>query len=131
VAGRRVTPRATDQRHGSTPGGGLSPCGPLLAATRITTLEALMAGRFQRGSRAGLSQQILRPIEAKADKVLHTAEITAPVDTGAYKASLKKERIPTGFRISANVHYAYYLEFGTRKMRAYRTLGRALDAAKD
>jgi hypothetical protein len=32
--------------------------------------------------------------------------------------------------VSANTPYAKYLEFGTRKMRPYRTLGRALDAAR-
>lgn len=91
-----------------------------------------MGGRWQPnpGRRAPLREQHIRLVEKKADKVLFTAIVTAPVDTGRYKRSLKKERIPTGWRISANTHYAKFLEFGTRRMRAYRTLGRALDAAK-
>ena len=90
-----------------------------------------MGGRYVPSRSGGLAAYVASQLEAKADKVLHTAEVTAPVDTGAYKASLRKERTPRGWRVSANVHYAVYLEFGTRKMHPYRTLGRALDAAKE
>jgi HK97 gp10 family phage protein len=92
-----------------------------------------MAGRFKPrpGRSEPLRQLQIRRMEPKANRVLWTAVVTAPVDTGAYRRSLKKERTANGWRISANTHYARYLEFGTRKMRAYRTLGRALDAAKE
>ena len=82
------------------------------------------------GRTAHLRAQVDVPIERRADAVLFTAQVTAPVDTGDYKASLRKDRVGNGWRVSANVYYAIYLEFGTRYMRAYRTLGRALDAAK-
>ena len=72
-------------------------------------------------------------IRAKAELVLAYAIATAPVDTGAYKRSLRMEALGSavsGYRISANVDYAVYVEFGTRKMDAYHTLATALDAAK-
>lgn len=79
-----------------------------------------------------LRKRIVDPqVRRKANMVLKVAKMTAPVDTGAYKRSLRKDRIPDGYRISATVDYAKYVEFGTRRMRAYRTLGRALDSARD
>ncbi len=82
--------------------------------------------------RRELSVEVVDPaMERKADAVLRTAQVTCPVDTGALKKSLKKERSPRGWKISANTHYAVYVEFGTRRMRAYRFMGRALDAARD
>ena len=72
-------------------------------------------------------------IRRKAELVLAYAIATAPVDTGAYKRSLNLEALgsaASGYRISATVDYAVYVEFGTRKMKAYHTLATALDAAK-
>lgn len=91
-----------------------------------------MGGRYKpRAARTPqLRAQVDQALERKADLVLFTAQVTAPVDTGDYKASLRKDKVANGWRISANVRYAVYLEFGTRFMRAYRTLGRALDAAR-
>lgn len=93
-----------------------------------------MAGRFvanpnlQREVRV----RIVDPdVSRKADAVVAVAKLTAPVDTGHYKDSIHKEATPSGFDVVADADYSVYLEFGTRNMRAYRTLGRALDAAKD
>lgn len=90
-----------------------------------------MAFKANPSFRVDLITKIIDPaLSAKADKVLHVAQVTAPVDTGRYKASMRKDIIKDGYRISANTDYARYLEFGTRYMRAYRTLGRALDTIR-
>lgn len=70
-------------------------------------------------------------LEDRANAVLRTAELIAPVDTGAYKRSLRKIRRPDGgWRIRAGVNHAVFVEFGTRRMHGYRTLGNALDSAR-
>lgn len=92
-----------------------------------------MGGRFEPSGRlgSGLSALVSVRLKAQADHVLKVAQATAPVDTGRYKNSMKVEKISdTEYQVSANTHYAKYLEFGTRKMRAYRTLGRALDTIR-
>jgi hypothetical protein len=71
-------------------------------------------------------------LHERADRVVQVAQATAPVDTGRYRSSIHKEDGPDGsVLIASNVDYAVYLEFGTRRMRAFRTLGSALDAAGD
>lgn len=73
----------------------------------------------------------------KAVKVRDRAAEIAPVDTGAYKASLEAS---SGIeadgkraygRVTANVPYAFQVEYGTHDTPRHRTLGRALDAVKD
>lgn len=82
---------------------------------------------------------------ARAEKVLARAVETAPVDVdgkhpGLYKASMKTE---SGIKTSANGHkraygrvsndapYAVFVEFGGKATPRHRTLGNALDAAKE
>jgi bacteriophage HK97-gp10 putative tail-component len=91
-----------------------------------------VAGRFEpnRNLRGRVAAEIDSAVEAKADAVLMQARVTAPVDTGAYKNSLRKERTASGWRVVADVPHAIFVEFGTRRQKAYRTLGRALDAAR-
>ncbi len=69
----------------------------------------------------------------RADAVLHMARLTAPVDTGAYKRALRKIKLRRqrgGYRVRAGVDHSIYVEFGTRRMHGYRTLGNALTAAQ-
>lgn len=91
-----------------------------------------MGARFEpsRNLRGRVAVEVQPALEAKADAVLFQARVTAPVDTGEYKNSLRKERTATGWRVVADVRHAIFVEFGTRRMKAYRTLGRALDAAR-
>lgn len=72
-------------------------------------------------------------LEARADAVLRMAYLTAPVDTGAYRRSLRKIKLRRkrgGYRVRAGVDHSVYVEFGTRRMHGYRTLGNALTAAQ-
>lgn len=67
-------------------------------------------------------------------RVQRSAKQLAPVDTGRLRASVQYEvgRDGRGIvgRIGTNVHYARYLEFGTRRMRAQPFLRPALGAAR-
>lgn len=75
-----------------------------------------------------------------AERVADRAREIAPVDTGAYKASIKAEVVDRDGkkvgRVSADPvspdgeHYASYIEFGTSKMDAQRVLGRSLDVLR-
>lgn len=67
----------------------------------------------------------------RADRVLARAQVDAPVDKGEYRASLHKEREGDGYRVQADADHSVFVEFGTRRMAAHRTLGRALDAARE
>ncbi|MGW8702836.1 HK97 gp10 family phage protein [Streptomyces eurythermus] len=79
-------------------------------------------------------------LERRMDRVVETAQAIAPVDTGRYKASI--HRVPDhGVNgevfVEANVHYAIYVEHGTRQTDRHGrsihppryTLSTALDAA--
>lgn len=103
-----------------------------------------MAARF-RGNAAGIAAINRTPEMGKAmgelaERVANRAREIAPVDTGAYKASIKSEVIERdGKKVGrASVdpvspegeHYASYVEFGTRYMDAQRVMGRALDVLK-
>lgn len=69
-----------------------------------------------------------------AVKVTRRAKELAPVDTGRLRSSIANEmgRDDRGLvaRIGTDVHYASFVEFGTRRMRAQPFLRPALDAVK-
>lgn len=73
------------------------------------------------------SDTVRDALTPRADRVLAAAESGAPVDTGAYQASLRTEDVTTeagaGVRITADVPYAVFVEADTGN------LSRALDAA--
>ncbi|MEU0354971.1 HK97 gp10 family phage protein [Streptomyces cyaneofuscatus] len=78
---------------------------------------------------------------ARADAVVGVAKLTAPVDTGLYRATIHQVERPDpasgAVHVDAPVHYAIYVEYGTRQTdrngrRIHlpnHTLGNALDAA--
>lgn len=70
----------------------------------------------------------------RALRVHRRAKQLAPVDTGRLRSSVEYEvgRDSRGLvaRISTDVHYAIYLEFGTRRMTPRAFLRPALDAAR-
>jgi len=89
------------------------------------------------------SAAMLRAIHRKGEKVQTRAEQIANRDTGRYAGDIDVPQ-PAGFythtflrsgravsRVQNDVPYSRWLEFGTRYMRRYRILGRALDAAKE
>lgn len=69
-------------------------------------------------------------IKHRAEKVADLARRIAPVRTGRYRDSIQVFRRSRGYRVQANVSYAEFVEFGTSKMRAYRTLKIASTEAK-
>lgn len=86
------------------------------------------------------SRQVQADLEQRMDRVVQVAQAIAPVDTGRYKASIR--RVPTPgpdgeVSVEANVPYAIYVEHGTRQTdrngRSIHppryTLSTALDAA--
>lgn len=87
-----------------------------------------------------LDAAVQRDLKRRADRVVEMAKSTAPVLTGAYRASIHQEPAPDadGSRtVVADVHYAIYVEHGTRQTDrngrsihpARFILTRALDAA--
>lgn len=88
---------------------------------------------------AGIRQILRAPfmvddVRRRGENVKARAEATAPVDTGRYRDSM---RLSYGVRggtayaeITALAPYSKWLEFGTRYMRAFKTLRRALSVAK-
>lgn len=86
------------------------------------------------------SREVQDDLAARMDRVAQVAQAIAPVDTGRYKTSIHRvpEPGPDGeVSVEANVHYAIYVEHGTRQTdrngRAihppHYTLSTALDAA--
>lgn len=76
--------------------------------------------------------RMVHAMRVRAQRVHDQAVRISPVKTGLYRASW---RIESGLkdgkawaRVSNPVHYAVYLEFGTRYMRARRVLHRAVAA---
>ena len=86
------------------------------------------------------SRVVQDDLEARMDRVVEVAKAIAPVDTGRYKASIRRvaEPGPNGeVHVDANVPYAIYVEHGTRQTDRngrsihppHYTLSTALDAA--
>jgi hypothetical protein len=70
--------------------------------------------------------------ERRADAVLAAARATAPVDTGEYRAGLRKERAPGGgWRVAATADHSVIVEYGTRHQDGHRTLLNALEEATE
>jgi HK97 gp10 family phage protein len=94
-----------------------------------------------RVNRRGVRQMLgapfmLREMERRGENVRFVAQQIAPVRTGRYRASIlvRSDLTPAGAaraHVVADTPYAYFLERGTRYMRARRILGRALSAAAD
>lgn len=87
-----------------------------------------------------LSRPVQSDLEQRMDRVVQVAQAIAPVDTGRYRSSIHRipEPDPDGaVSVEANVHYAIYVEHGTRQTdrngRSIHppryTLSTALDAA--
>ncbi|MEU0098258.1 HK97 gp10 family phage protein [Streptomyces sp. NPDC006267] len=77
----------------------------------------------------------------RADAVVGVAKLAAPVDTGLYRDTIHRAERPDAdsgaVHVDAPVHYAIYVEFGTRQTDRngrrihlpQHVLGNALDAA--
>lgn len=94
----------------------------------------------------GIGEMLVMPgmvaaMARRAEKVAIRARATAPVQSGRYKASFV---VSSGVRPAAGMRraraygrvtntstHARIVEFGTEKQAGHRTLGRALDAARE
>ena len=97
----------------------------------------------QAGWAAALGEDwMLREMYRKGEKVQVHAEMIANRDTGQYAGDIDVQ--PGGFHLFAHLErgraravvynptpWAKFLERGTRYMKRYRPLGRALDALKE
>lgn len=78
-----------------------------------------------------LVDEIAMPeIKDRAEIALATALAIAPVLTGAYKRSLRLKPLKRAYRLWAGVRHAEFVEFGTSRMKPYRTLLIAARAAR-
>ncbi|MEC4016095.1 HK97 gp10 family phage protein [Streptomyces sp. H27-D2] len=87
-----------------------------------------------------LHPSVQADLAARMDRVVEVAQAIAPVDTGAFRASIYRDPDPDPdgtVYVVADVHYAIYVEHGTRQTdrngRSIHpprfTLTTALDAA--
>lgn len=87
-----------------------------------------------------LLPEVQADLEQRMDRVVAVAKATAPVLTGAYRDSIHRLEEPNDdgtVHVDAGVHYAIYVEHGTRQVdrnghaihRPHYTLSHALDAA--
>jgi HK97 gp10 family phage protein len=80
------------------------------------------------------SPQMVEAMRVRAARVKARAQQISPVDTGLYQRSWHYRAGVRGgkawARVYNTVHYAGYLEFGTRYMRRRRVLARAMDAIR-
>jgi hypothetical protein len=77
-----------------------------------------------------VSPQLVEPIEKIASEIELKAKGFAPVRTGAYRASISSEVSILGDRIvgkvTADVPYAGFIEFGTEDTPVFQPLRKAL-----
>lgn len=74
-----------------------------------------------------LKEQAKDILEMNAYEYEGTAKRLVPVDTGKLRASIKTEGNAdrTSFKVTANTHYAGYVEYGTHKQKAQPYMGPA------
>lgn len=78
------------------------------------------------GITAGIESAVSEAIATGAEVVAESARGSCPVDTGALQSSIAAQSSGMNASISANTHYAAYVEFGTSKMAAQPYLVPAL-----
>ena len=67
-----------------------------------------------------------RIIAQAAQYTKQEAQNNAPVDTGALKASIDTELLDTGFFIGSKLPYSGYVEYGTKRIRVFAFLRKAI-----
>lgn len=62
-----------------------------------------------------------------AESIKETAKQIVPVKTGYLRSTIFTEAQDWTFKVGAYAHYAVYVEFGTRFMRGFHFLNRAME----
>ena len=79
-------------------------------------------------STINLSQAVGTALTNVYERILLTAQVLVPVRTGYLKSTLAVEKISDfQVRIKASADYAYYVEYGTRRMSARLFLTNAVN----
>lgn len=98
-------------------------------ADRVVFDEVALAELF-RSTEGPVGKLLAR----KSIAVERAAKRMAPVDTGRLRSSIThdigRDELGLAARVGTDVHYAIYLEFGTRRMRPRPFLRPALNAAR-
>jgi len=90
---------------------------------------------FKLTNPAALTSAVSFYVDKAALEILRDGKNFCPVDTGNLVNSLTKTATTRGVsevttHITTDVHYAPYVEFGTRYMKGFAFLGKALEIAK-
>jgi HK97 gp10 family phage protein len=76
---------------------------------------------------ASLKSQVQQSLEDLAFSIENTAKQLAPTKTGYLRSTISTQTGDWAVKVCAAVPYAAFLEFGTRRIRAFRFLSRALE----
>jgi hypothetical protein len=84
------------------------------------------------GGMAFVGTLVKKAVDIVTKEIEQVAKATAPVDTGAFRNSIKSEVefdgiIPKG-TVYADIRYAVYLEYGTTDTPTFATLQKAADS---
>lgn len=75
----------------------------------------------------GMKEQVRYALAFEGESIKTTAQSLCPVRTGYLRSTIYAQIEDWTLKIGASAHYAAYVEFGTRFMRARRFLARALE----
>lgn len=76
---------------------------------------------------AGMKEQVRYALAFEGEKIKTTAQSLCPVRTGYLRSTIFAKIEDWLLRLGASAHYARYVELGTRFMKAFRFLSRALE----
>ncbi|HVP41017.1 MAG TPA: HK97-gp10 family putative phage morphogenesis protein [Candidatus Krumholzibacteriaceae bacterium] len=85
-----------------------------------------MASKLQR-LEGSLKSQVQQSLEDLASSIETTAKQLAPTKTGYLRSTISTQTSDWTVKVCATAPYAAFLEFGTRRIRAFRFLSRALE----
>jgi HK97 gp10 family phage protein len=75
----------------------------------------------------GMKEQVRYALAFEGESIKATAQSLCPVRTGYLRSTIYAQIENWTLKIGASAHYAAYVEFGTRFMRARRFLARAVE----
>jgi HK97 gp10 family phage protein len=75
----------------------------------------------------GMKEKVRYGLAFEGEKIKNTARFLSTVKTGYLRSTIYAHMEGWTLKVGASAHYAAYVEFGTRFMRARRFLSRALE----